>query len=315
MNVLEAIIQGIVQGATEFLPVSSSGHLAISQHIMGISLDGLLFDILLHIGTLIAVVAVYYKLIIRLIVEFVSLCKDVFTGKFKWKEMNSDRRLLMMLIIGLLPLFLLFLPVPGTDMKIKDLSDLWATDTNIMVEGFALMATSALLFLGIRSNRKTSEKIIVSQRHNGRPVHSDGRRKIHTIDALCMGFAQFMAAIFPGLSRSGSTLSAGMMRGINKQTALDYSFVLGIPAILAAAVLSIGDAAKEPVTIGVGVMIAGVVSSAIVGFLAIKLLKWIVSSNKLQIFAYYTLILGGITVIISIIEAISGTNIFTGVAL
>ena len=121
MTILEAVIQGVIQGATEFLPVSSSGHLSISQHIFGIELPGILFDIMLHLGTLVAVVFVYRGLIWRLIKEFFSLLGDVFRGRFKWADMSPDRRLIFMLIIGLLPLFLLFLPIPGTDMKIKDL--------------------------------------------------------------------------------------------------------------------------------------------------------------------------------------------------
>ena len=123
------------------------------------------------------------------------------------------------------------------------------------------------------------------------------------------------AAVFPGLSRSGSTMAAGLLRGINQQAALDYSFVLGIPSILAAAVLTIKDAIGQPVDIGVGAMIAGVVTAAVVGFLAIKLLKWIVTTNKLQVFAYYTLVLGVITLIVSVIEAVTGTNLFTGMPL
>ena len=91
MSIFEAIVQGIVQGATEFLPVSSSGHLSLAQHIMGVKVDSLLFDILLHLGTLIAVCAVYYKLIWRLIKAFISLVADVFRGKFKWKDMDHDR--------------------------------------------------------------------------------------------------------------------------------------------------------------------------------------------------------------------------------
>lgn len=300
MNIFEAIIQGIVQGATEFLPVSSSGHLSISQHVMGINLESLLFDVLLHIGTLIAVVFVYRKLICRLIIEFFRTVRDIFKGNFKFSEMSDDRRLLVMLVIGLLPLFILFIPIPGTGMKIKDLSDLWATDSNILVEGLSLIATSILLFTGIHM-----EKI----------SKGGGRKKLKTGDALTMGFAQCMAALLPGLSRSGSTLSVGLMKGVNKQTALDYSFVMGIPAILAAAVLSVGEALHEPIDLSIGVMIAGVVTSAIVGLLAIKLLKWIVSSNKLNIFAYYTLIVGAITVVISIIEFAVGHNIFTNIAL
>ena len=99
MNIFEAIIQGIVQGLTEFLPVSSSGHLAITQHIMGVTEDNLFFNVMLHIGTLVAVVAFYHKLIFRLIKEFFSLIKDIFTKKFTFKNMSHDRQLIFMLVI------------------------------------------------------------------------------------------------------------------------------------------------------------------------------------------------------------------------
>ena len=237
MSIFEAIIQGIVQGATEFLPVSSSGHLSLAQHIMGVKVDSLLFDILLHLGTLIAVCAVYYKLIWRLIKAFISLVADVFHGKFKWKDMDHDRRLLMMLMIGLIPLFLLFLPVPGTGMKLKDISELWASDSTIWIEGLALLMTSALLFLGIRASK--GAKVHRFTRKDGKVGEIRGRTKFHTADAICVGVTQCAAAVFPGLSRSGSTMAAGLLRGINQQAALDYSFVLGIPSILAAAVLTI----------------------------------------------------------------------------
>lgn len=314
MTVLEAIIQGIIQGATEFLPISSSGHLSISQHIFGIELPGIFFDIMLHLGTLIAVVFVYRKIIGKLIVEFFKLIGDVFRGKFKWKEMSHERRLLMMLIIGLVPLFLLFLPIPGTGMSVKDISESLATDSSIVAEGIALLGTSFLLFMGIRANKKiTSEKIVTNK--EGQLVATSGRKKLHTADALVMGFMQFLAAVFPGLSRSGSTLSAGMMRGINKQTALDYSFVLGIPAILAAAVVSIKDVGSDLDAISMPAVIAGLITAAVVGFLAIKVLRWIVSSNKLEIFAYYALIVGGVVLILGIVEHITGTNLFSGAPL
>ena len=313
MSIWEAIIQGIVQGATEFLPVSSSGHLALSQHILGVELDSLLFDILLHLGTLIAVLAVYYKLVIRLFKAFLAMVTDIIHGEFQWSKMDHDRRLLMMLIIGLVPLFLLFLPVPGTDMKIKDFSELWASDSNLWVEGLAFLATSGLLFLGIQAINR--QKITRLRRRDGSIKEVTGRMKFHTIDAIVVGITQCAAAVFPGLSRSGSTLSAGLLRGINQQAALDYSFVLGIPSILAAAVLTVKDAVGQPVDIGAGAMIAGVLTSAIVGFLAIKLLKWIVTTNKLHIFAFYTLVLGSVTILIALIESIIGTNLFTGMPL
>ncbi len=313
MSIFEAIIQGIIQGATEFLPVSSSGHLSISQHIFGIELPGILFDIMLHLGTLAAVIFVYRKLVWRLLKEFGFLCRDVVQGKFKWSEMSHDRRLLIMLFFGLLPLFLLFLPIPGTGMKVKDFSENLASDPGVVAEGLALLATSALLFLGIAANhRMKREKVVVN--HEGKRVSPHGRKKIHTIDALIIGVAQCLAAIFPGLSRSGSTLSVGLLRGINQQAALDYSFVLGIPSIAAAALVSLKDLGTEVSDIGAGPLIAGVITAAVVGFLAIKLLKWIVTTNRLEIFAYYTLIMGIIITILGVIEHILGKNLFTGVS-
>ena len=313
MTVFEAIIQGIIQGATEFLPVSSSGHLSISKHLFGIELPGILFDIMLHLGTLVAVVFVYRKLIWRLLKEFGSLCVDVVHGKFKWSEMNHDRRLIFMLIIGLLPLFLLFAPIPGTGMQLKDLSDQLGSDSSMLAEGLALLATSALLFLGIRADRLTHKKII--QDRQGKRVQNPGRKKLHTVDAIVIGLTQCVAAVFPGLSRSGSTLSVGLLRGINQQTALDYSFVLGIPAIAAAAVVSLKDLGSDGAAIGAAPLIAGVITAAIVGFLAIKLLKWIVTTNKLTIFAYYTLIAGTLVTVLGIIEHILNKNLFTGAPL
>lgn len=311
MTIFEAIILGIIQGATEFLPVSSSGHLSICKHLFGIELPGILFDIMLHLGTLIAVIFVYRELIWRLIKELGSLCVDIVHGQFKWSEMNHERRLIFMLIIGLLPLFLLFLPIPGTGMDIKGVSEMLGSDSDIVVEGLALLATSALLFSGILANKRVKQ----ARSHrdaSGRMVRSNGRKKIHTIDAILIGITQCLAAVFPGLSRSGSTLSVGLLRGINQQTALDYSFVLGIPSIAAAALVSLLDVGEQADAVGAGTLIVGIITAAIVGFLAIKLLKWIVTTNKLHVFALYTLIVGALVTIIGIIEHITGNNLFTG---
>lgn len=313
MTIFDAALQGVIQGATEFLPVSSSGHLSISQHMFGIQLPGLLFDIMLHLGTLAAVIFVYRRLVWRLIKEFFSLCADVVHREFKWGSMSRDRRLLMMLMIGLVPLFLLFLPIPGTGMKIKDFSEMLASDGSILIEGLSLLLTSTLLFLGIHANKLNQQKMVKNR--EGKMVPSKGRKKIHTIDALAIGFTQCMAAVFPGLSRSGSTLSVGLLRGISQQTALDYSFVLGIPSIAAAALVSLKDIGSTGESIGAAPLIVGVVVSAVVGFLAIKLLKWIVTTNKMEIFAYYTLIAGGIVTVLGVIEHIMGKNLFTGLPL
>lgn len=309
MTIVEAIIQGVIQGATEFLPVSSSGHLSISQHMFGIELPGILFDIMLHLGTLIAVVFVYRELIWRLLKEFFSLVGDLCRGRFRWAEMNADRRLIFMLVIGLLPLFLLFFPIPGTDMKVKDLSEQLASDSGIVVEGVALLATSLLLFLGIYANRRTASRM--AGRHWAQGAKA-GRDQLTVGDSVIIGITQCLAAVFPGLSRSGSTMSVGLMRGVDQQTALDYSFVLGIPSIAAAALLSLKDVGSAGEAIGVIPLAVGVVTAAVVGFLAIKLLKWIVTTNKLSVFALYTLLAGLAVTAIGIYEHSVGRNLFTG---
>jgi undecaprenyl-diphosphatase len=304
MTIIQAVIQGIIQGATEFLPVSSSGHLSLSQHFMGIKSPSLLFDVMLHLGTLVAVLIFYYKLVWRLLREFVFTVKDIFTGKFDWKKMNSDRRLLIMLIIGLIPLFLLFLPVPGTGMKLKDFADLWATDNDIIVEGCSLIVTGILLTLGVMKTHQTKAQQPAHTRKAAYPA--SGRKQFNVVDAITVGITQCVAAIFPGLSRSGSTLSAGLLRGINRQTALDYSFVIGIPSILAAVALELMDAVKTSLSADMIPMLAGVITAAVVGFFAIKLLRWMVTTDKLGVFAVYTLVLGTIVVILGIFEHITG---------
>lgn len=312
MDMFSAIIQGIVQGLTEFLPVSSSGHLAICQHLFGMEEDNLFFSVMLHIGTLAAVLAVYFKLVVKLLKAVFLMIKDIFTGKFKWSEMDGERNLAMMLIIGLLPLFLLFLPIPGTGMKIKDAAENFSKDGYFIVVGFSLLVTSLLLFLGDRKNKKTVEFYT----SRGRKPENAGRRRYNVADALTVGITQCIAAIFPGVSRSGSTLAASQFKGMNKQVALDYSFLLGTPAIIAAALLE-GKEALFPddgsrVQIDFLPVIIGMIFAAFVGFLAIKLFKWLLSTDRMSIFIIYTAAVGAIVLIISIVELSSGTNLFTG---
>lgn len=311
MTIFDAIIQGVIQGATEFLPVSSSGHLSISQHMFGIELPGILFDVMLHLGTLIAVVFVYRELVWRLIREFFSLLGDLFRGRFKWSEMNEDRRLIFVLFIGLLPLFLLFCPIPGTDMKVKDLSEALASDSGIVAEGAALLATSLLLTLGILARKRQGAYRHAAGR-GGRRTPAGGRKSLTVPDAVVVGITQCLAAVFPGLSRSGSTMSVGLMRGLNQQTALDYSFVLGIPSIAAAALVSLKDVGSAGESVGIVPLAVGVATAAVVGFLAIKLLKWIVTTNKLWIFALYAFLVGAAVTVVGIVEHNMGVNLFTG---
>lgn len=311
MNIFEAIVLGAVQGLTEFLPVSSSGHLAIFQHFFGLNDNNLFFNVMLHVGTLTAVCAVYWRLFLRLIKSFFMILKKIFTGKFKWSEMDADENLVMMIIIGLLPLFLLFLPIGG-GMKIKDLADKWNSDGYLIITAISLLVTSFLLVIGINANRKTT---ILYKSHGKLRADGAGRRKLNPVDAIFIGLFQAVAAIFPGISRSGSTLTAGELRKINKQRALDYSFVLGTPAIIAAALLEGKDALfpadGSAVSIEFFPTLIGIITSAIVGFLAIRLFKWLLSTNRMYYFVLYTAGAGIICLVISIIELISGVNLFT----
>ena len=310
MDILNAIIQGIVQGLTEFLPVSSSGHLTITQHISGMEDENLFFSVMLHIGTLAAVVGVYIKLIAGLLKEFGLMVKDIFTGKFKWKDMNPKRNMIMMIIISLIPLFLLFVPIPGTDMKVKDLANLFTKSGYFLVVGVSLLTTSLLLFLGDR---------LEYEKKGLKRAGGAGRKKYNVVDAVIVGVTQCLAALFPGISRSGSTLVASELRGINKQAALDYSFILGTPAIVAAAILEGKDALfpknGQPVQIDYLPVIIGMIVSAVVGFFAIKLFKWLLSTDRMYVFIIYTAIVGAIVLVISIIELSTGINLFTKGAL
>lgn len=315
MTTIDAIIQGIVQGLTEFLPVSSSGHLAITQHILGVSgEENLFFNVMLHLGTLVAVIAFYHKLVWSLIKEFFLLIKDIFTGKFSFKSMSYERNLIFMLIIGLIPLFLLFFPIPGTDLKVKDLADIFAGSPTLLITSIALIATSILLTVGILCNKRSAP----SYKHlKGSSSGGRGRESYTVLDAICVGLMQAVAAIFPGLSRSGSTLAVGEMRGINKQKALDYTFVLGIPSIVAAALLEGMDALKTPENIDVSIaaIVAGVLVSALVGYISIVLFKWFLKSDKMYIFVAYTALAGIVFLVVSIIELQTGYNLFTGTAI
>ena len=286
MEFLKAIILGAVQGATEFLPISSSGHLSILQHFMHLSGDGsLALTVFLHIGTLIAVIAVYYKTFLDMLKEIGLAIKDLFTGKIK-ETKTENRHLLYMFIISCLPLLLVVLPI-GHDMKLKDLADKLAGDGDIVVEGVMLLITATLLLVATHV-AKTKKDI---------------RARVESKDAILVGVAQLFAAILPGISRSGSTISTGMISGVDKNYMVRYSFVLGTPAVLAASIFEIKDVLEGgALALSIGPVIVGIIVAAIVGVASIKLLEMLVKTDKFKIFGYYCLAVGAIVTVIGIIE-------------
>lgn len=282
MDYIFIIIQGIIQGLTEFLPVSSSGHLSVVQHFMNIGEESLLISIVLHLGTLVAVFCAFWSTIWGMIKEFFLTLRDVFTGSFSWSGMNDNRRMMFMVIFATLLL------VPA--YFVKDFFTSVEGDGDIIFEGCAFVFTAILLFLSDACVKgyKTGKDMTVK-------------------DATTVGLFQ-CAALFPGVSRSGSTTTAGLFCGLTRETAVTYSFILGIPAILGGSVLEIGDVVSSGAEIDIVPLLIGFLTAAIVGFLSIKLVKLVIKHDKFKIFGVYTLVLGLLCVGWGIFEAASGVH-------
>lgn len=281
MSIFDAIMQAIVQGLTEFLPVSSSGHLSLYQHFTGNSGEGaLFFSAVLHLGTLVAVFIAFRKDIIALLKEFVVLVKDIFKGKFSYKNMNPERRMIVMIVISCFCLapFVLF----------KDWFTSISEDDSIFAEGLCFLYTAAILYMSDKCKKGNKTKGDITAK-----------------DSITVGLFQSVA-LLPGVSRSGSTISAGLFSGFTRETAVKYSFILGIPVILLSCLLELKDAIGAGSPVSAGNCVVGFIVAAIVGVCAIKLVNWLVKTDKFKVFAYYTLVLGVIVIIISIVEKFIG---------
>lgn len=285
MSLTETIVQAIIQGLTEFLPVSSSGHLSLYQHFTGNSGEGaLMFSAVLHLGTLVAVFVAFRKLIIDLIFEFFRMVSDLVHKKFIWEEMNAERRMIVMIILSTLCLAPFFI--------FKGWFEGIAEDSSIMAEGLCFLYTAAILFLSDKCVKGTKQKGDITAK-----------------DAVTVGFFQGVA-LLPGVSRSGSTISSGLFCGFDRSTAVAYSFVLGIPAILGGCLLEILDAVKEHETnVSASSCLIGFVVAAIVGVCAIKMVDWLVKSDKFKVFSLYTGVLGVVVIFIAILEMVRGSAI------
>ncbi len=283
MDYLSVIIQGIIQGLTEFLPVSSSGHLSVVQHFLNVGEESLITSIVLHLGTLVAVFIAFFPTIWGVIKEFFLTIRDIFTGKFSWKEMNANRRMMFMVIIATL----LLVPI----YFFKDFFTSFEGDNDIIFEGAAFIFTAVLLFMSdkVIKGNKTGDKMTVT-------------------DAIAVGAMQCVA-LFPGVSRSGSTTAAGLFCGLTKETAVTFAFILGIPAILGGSVLELGSAISSDIQldwVGLGI---GFVVSAVVGLLSIALVKWLIKKDKFKVFGIYTFILGLACIALGVYELVTGSHI------
>jgi len=265
MDVIQAIIIGIVQGLTEFLPISSSAHLIFIQELLGVKQADLAFEVFLHFGTLIAVVGYFYKDIVKMIKAIFSSIVDIFRGKFKqgFKEDNF-KKLAWMVIIGTIPVGLVGILF---NAQVKGMFQ------TVTIPAIFLLITGILLY--------TSQRINVGNRN----IEKTGIK-----ESIIVGISQALA-IIPGLSRSGTTIATGLYLGFDKEFAARFSFLLAIPAILGATLVELED-------IGAGLdsnitaYLFGFLAALISGYLAISIVLKLIKEKSLDIFAYYCWIVG-----------------------
>ena len=252
MDIYEALILGLVQGFTEFLPISSSGHLVIAKSLLGgFREPGILFEVLLHFGTLLAVLLYFRKDILDILAALFPV------GEMEEAKREEGRKTAIVVIAGTLPTVVIALLFKDQFEKLFQ---------SVQAVSVMLLVTGVLLFLSDR-------------------VKKTEKRALTIKDAVIIGTVQGMA-IIPGISRSGSTIATGLFRGIDGERAATFSFLLSIPAICGAVVLHM----KDMTGIDGGQVVpylAGMAMAAVSGFLSIKVLMKIVSGRKLRFFAFY----------------------------
>ncbi|MDY6951263.1 MAG: undecaprenyl-diphosphate phosphatase [Thermodesulfobacteriota bacterium] len=272
MGWLQAILLGMVQGLTEFLPVSSSGHLVLLQALFGFKEPDLFFDVSVHVGTLVAVCVFFFGDLRDIALAFFS--KSTWSagnmGRLhQWRQV-PELRLLALIVIGSVPtavLGLAFRPLAGHLFS------------SVRVVGVMLLVTGLLLWFT-------------------RPLQQKGRAELTVWDALCVGVMQGLA-ILPGISRSGSTIAIGLFKGLDRETAARYSFLLSIPAIVGAMALELVQARISGMP-PLGPTLIGACVAGAVGYMALKTLIRFVKKGTLYTFAFYCWPLGGIVILCSL---------------
>ena len=277
MDIWSAIFLGLVQGLAEFLPISSSGHLSVLQnlfHLNSLEEGHLFFDVLLHLGTLVSIFICYWADIKDIVREvFIVLRGGKTASGERVKQPLPAARLFLMLVIATLPLVLI-VPINGL------VEELYYRSWFI---GVAFLLTGCLLFV--------SDKMA--------PGHKT-EKNMRMSDALIIGLCQCVATI-PGLSRSGTTITAGIATGLDRQFAMRFSFLLSIPAVLGANILGIVDAIQTDFDVSLlPVYLVGMLAAVISGIGAILLMKMISRKNKFGLFTYYCWAAGVVTLVLSL---------------
>lgn len=275
MTYLSSFLMGLVQGVAEFLPISSSGHLAIAQHLLGMETEvPEFFDVLLHLGTLLAVFVAYWKDICEIVREFFRGVSDL-AHHTTPRQVPPARRMILLLIVATLPLVAV-LPIRD---KVQSLG------SNMIFVGAMLVVTGFLLFACdlVRKGKKTERSATLA-------------------NVLVVGVGQCLATL-PGISRSGMTIVAGCFCGFERRFAVRFAFLLSIPAILGANFLALIDAIKAGIVwTEVPMYMLGVITAAVVGYACIRLLKLVAEKGRFGAFSYYCWAVGLLTLLLCAIK-------------
>ena len=271
MSWIEAILLGIVQGLTEFLPVSSSGHLAIGKALFGIETADLSFEVIVHAATVLATIVVFWR-------DILALLQGLFKFKF-----NAETRYICLILLSMIPVFIV-------GMFFKDQVES-IFGSGLLVVGFALLVTAFLLFLS-----ETLEVRRAVQAGNDGSQAGKGGQKMTWKSALWMGLAQAVAVI-PGLSRSGSTIATGLICGVKKEEVTRFSFLMVLIPILGEAFLDVvgGDFVQS--SVGVLPLILGFLAAFVSGLFACRVMIAMVKKARLRWFALYCAIVGLICIV------------------
>lgn len=277
MSLWFAILQGVVQGLTEFLPVSSSGHLVLVQTLFGASTESnyMLFNVLLHFGTLLSVIVAFWKDIKELFVEFFGWVRDGF-------KINNRpyRRFIVMLLLTIVPMFAV-LPIKS---KVEE-----AFSSPLLV-GLLLLVTAAILFLSEKAPKKHKTE-----------------ENATWLDALIVGVGQCFA-VLPGLSRSGTTICIGLFRGFSRDFAVRFAFIMSLPVILGANILELVDVVKDPAAamgdVTVACCIVGILAAMLSGLAAIRMVRFVSKRGNFRPFVVYCTLIGTITIVACLIKMV-----------
>lgn len=285
MSLLQSIFMGIVQGLTEFLPVSSSGHLAIFKNLFGMEVDGgIFFDVLLHVGTLVAVIFAFRQDIKRLILEGCRIIYDVICNiktfinnkknneneAYKRVIYNNYRKFVMLIVVATIP-------TAALGFCSRHLVE--AAGGTLLAPGIGLLITGILL-------------LVVDYTNSGKKIPKDATYANAMWIGICQGIA-----VFPGISRSGMTIAASLLSGFNRKFAVKYSFIMSIPAIIGAAILELTQLGGSDITLKLAFnYFLGAAAAGVVGYFCIKVMINLVQKKKFRYFAFYCFLIGVVAI-------------------